>query len=78
MSSSENQLSGDLDTMEICRGSGSRRDSGFSDIIAHSSIMGEVSDNSLLDSLLQSSPIGFQSPFARVCHLPNSIILVKH
>ncbi|EUB61275.1 hypothetical protein EGR_03950 [Echinococcus granulosus] len=51
--------------MELCRGIGSRQDSGFSDIIARSSIMGEVSDTSLQDSLLQSSPIGFRSPVPR-------------
>lgn len=66
MSSAERHLIGDLDNVEVCKGIGSRQDSGFSDIIARSSTVGEVSDTSLQDSLLQSSPIGFQSPVPRV------------
>ncbi|VDK42277.1 unnamed protein product [Taenia asiatica] len=65
MSSTERPLIGDLGTMEVCRGIGSRQDSGFSDIIARSSTVGEVSDTSLQDSLSQSSPIGFRSPNPR-------------
>ncbi|VDM20635.1 unnamed protein product [Hydatigera taeniaeformis] len=65
MSSAERHFVGDLDTMDVCRGIGSRQDSGFSDIIARSSTIGEVSDTSLQDSLLQSSPIGFRSPIPR-------------
>ncbi|KAL5105300.1 hypothetical protein TcWFU_009378 [Taenia crassiceps] len=65
MSSVERHLIDDLDTMEVCRGIGSRQDSGFSDIIARSSTVGEISDTSLQDSLSQSSPIGFRSPIPR-------------
>lgn len=67
MSSAERHFNGDLKTMEMCKDIGSRPDSGFSDIIARSSTMDEVSDNSFQDSLLQSSsPFGTRSPLGRV------------
>ncbi|VDO07107.1 unnamed protein product [Rodentolepis nana] len=66
MSSTERHLNGDLNALEMCRGIGSRPDSGFSDIIARSSTMGEVSDSSFQDSLIQqSSSYGVRSPFGR-------------
>lgn len=66
MSSAERHPNGDLNALGMCRGIGSRSDSGFSDIIARSSTMGEVSDNSFQDSLIQpSSSYGVKSPFGR-------------
>ncbi|KAM7539377.1 hypothetical protein Aperf_G00000050331 [Anoplocephala perfoliata] len=65
MSSFERHLDGDLETMELCRGIGSRPDSGFSDVVVRSSTMEEVSDNSFQDSLLQSSPFSVRSPPGR-------------
>ncbi|KAM3186042.1 hypothetical protein ACTXT7_005180 [Hymenolepis weldensis] len=66
MSSAERHLDVDLKAMEMCRGIGSRPDSGFSDIVARSSTIGEVSDSSFQDSFLQSSSLyGLRSPFGR-------------